>query len=223
MIQIDWEKVKDILKELMKFYLGMHKTPITADNWEELVWATLVFMYGEEKVDWSPRSHRDIDIILRVDNKDYKIALKAGTIIRDKGQEVLELSSFRLTTHEKLENKLKDAYERNNKNDFYLICGRLEETSAIEYRVYRINSKQLFPSEMLNPNLWQLDRRGKIWIFTQSQRLGFARVEIRRKMSDQLWYKIPVKYQGLEELLKVKVNRKDLGKGLIDYLKQRFK
>ncbi|MEM0050873.1 MAG: hypothetical protein QXW39_10140 [Candidatus Bathyarchaeia archaeon] len=107
-------------------------------------------------------------------------------------------------------------------NDFYLICGRLEEISVIEYRVYRIDSQQLFPAIMRDPNLWQLDEKAEKWVFTQSQSLGFTRVEIIRKMSDQLWYGIPVKHQSLKELLSIRVNKKDLGKGLMDYLKQRF-
>ncbi|MEM0325719.1 MAG: hypothetical protein QW733_01625 [Desulfurococcaceae archaeon] len=224
MSQINWNELARILEELIKFYTSIHMIPITADNWEELVWATLAFMYGEEKIDWTPRSHRDTDIIVKVNNYHYRIGLKAGVIKRNKkGQEFLELSSFRLTTYEKLEDKLQDAYNRNKKNDFYLICGRLEEASAIEYRVYIIDSQHLFPSLMCNPDLWQLDSKAKKWVFTQHQSLGFARVEIIRKMSDQLWYEIPVKHQNLKELLKIRVNRRDLGKGLINYIKQKLK
>jgi len=223
MSQINWEKVLRVLEELIRFYLGMHKSPLTADNWEELVWAALAFMYGEENVDWSPRSHRDVDIIAKINGKSYKIGLKAGIIKKDRiGREFLELSSYRLTTHEKLEDKLVDAFNRNKNNDFYLICGRLEEISVIEYRVYRIDSQQLFPDIMRNPNLWQLDEKAKKWVFTQSQNLGFTRVEIIRKMSDQLWYEIPVKHQSLKELFNIRVNKKDLGKGLMEYLKQRL-
>ncbi|MEM0296488.1 MAG: hypothetical protein QXU35_01765 [Zestosphaera sp.] len=98
----------------MKFYLGMHRSPLTADNWEELVWAALAFMYGEEKVDWPPRSHRDVDIVVKINGGSYKIGLKAGVIKRDKkGREFLELSSYRLTTYEKLKDKLEDAFNRN--------------------------------------------------------------------------------------------------------------
>lgn len=222
MSSLDWNRLSKLLEKLMIFYLHMHVNPITADSWEEIAWAALAFMYGEDRVDWKPRSHREVDIIVNLQGTKYNIGLKAGEITPVGGRRILTLSSFRLTKYDDLRDKLEDAYERNKSNHFYLICAREEQQERqrlIRYSVYKVDSKRLFPEEMRNKESWIPEPKEKpqAWVLKSdaATRLGFERVEIRRKMSDQLWYKIPVPNSilRLEELVSVNVPEKKSRKG----------
>ena len=71
-MKFDDQRFSRILRDLIRFKAGTSKVPIRAENWDELIWATLVFMFGEEKVDWDPQAHeKSVDI--KVDGVAGKI------------------------------------------------------------------------------------------------------------------------------------------------------
>lgn len=59
----DDEKFSKVLGKLIEFKSGTTRVPIKDISWEELIWATLVFMYGNDNVDWNSQSHeKSVDI-----------------------------------------------------------------------------------------------------------------------------------------------------------------
>src|SRR3989338_5715095 len=208
------KEFSEIVETLIKFKSGITKIPIKDTSWEELIWATLAFMYGENKVDWDPQSHeKSVDIRAKINSDDIGISAKGGVIKSG----ILNISSYRLTTFSTLQNKLDFIREQHTLFHFYLICARELNTkqSAVEYTVIKVSSAKLAPLEILNVKSWKTVKSG----YELKKDVGF-KARIVHKMSDQLWYSIPLDYfTGTEKLVRISIPVKDLGKGLIDFLK----
>ena len=213
------KKFSSIIKKLIEFKSGVTIVPIKDTSWEELIWATLVFMYGDNNVDWDSQSHeKSVDIKARINKRKIRISAKAGIIKNN----TLTVSSYRLTTFDKLQDKLDFIENQHNNFDFYLICAREidKANEAVNYLVIKTPSAKFAPAEMLNVKNWKRTKGG--YELNGGERL---KAKIVSKMSNQLWYSISLNYfTGGEKLISVSVPFKDLGKGLIDFLaKQKFK
>jgi len=215
-MNLDIKKFSEIIKELIKFKSGTTQVPIRAQSWEELIWATLVFMFGDDNVDWDPQSHeKSVDVKVKINDDILRISAKAGQIKNG----IISISSYRLTTFNNLKEKLKFIRIQHDNLDFYLICVREMKESNITYYVIKAKANKLAPE-------WLTDERN--WISTRSghelkDNLSFG-ARIVFKMSNQLWYSIPINYFSSNEILfKVSIPRSSLGSGLIEFLKRRFK
>lgn len=209
------KKFSYIIKKLIKFKAGVTKVPIKDTSWEELIWATLVFMYKDKNVDWDSQSHeKSVDIKVKINRVNLKISAKGGIIKNN----LLTISSYRLTTFSKLEDKLDFIRDQHKSFDFYLICAREIDkiNKVMNYFVIKAPSTKFAPSGMLNPKNWKKTKSG----YELDKGVGFD-AKIVFKMSNQLWYSIPLSYfSSNEKLISVSIPIKDLGKGLIDFLKK---
>lgn len=207
-----------VLRELIRFKASTTIIPIKAENWEELIWATLVFMFGEEKVIWNPQSHeKSVDIKAKIDGDFLKISAKAGKITKA----FLTISSYRLTTFDTLKDQLSFIKKQHDNFDFYLICAREinKAKDYIDYCVIKIDSKRLAPNWLLAEDNWQQVKTG----YELKQNFDFD-AKIVFKMSNQLWYKIPIKYFSAQEIMvKVRIPFEYLGKGLVWFLEKKVK
>lgn len=68
--------------------------------------------------------------------------------------------------------------------------------------------------EMLNPINWEEDSQA--WKLRAN--VGFG-AKIVKKMSNQLWYSIPLDFPGLEELTTVEVSKSEIGSMMREILK----
>lgn len=214
---LDDQKFSKIVQELIRFKSGITKVPIKAESWEELIWAALVFMFGgEKKVDWNPQSHeKSVDIKVKINGDALKISAKAGEIKNNK----IIISSYRLTTFDNLDDKLNFIKNQHNSFDFYLICARKIGKDSITYYVIKIPSEKMAPSWLTDKNNWTKSSQG----YNLKENLGFN-AKIVFKMSNQLWYSVPIDYfSETEKIAQVTIPLARLGKGLIKFLKKSFK
>lgn len=206
------KKFSKLLSRLIEFKSGTTKVPIRAESWEELIWATLAFMFGEKKVIWDPQSHeKSVDIKAKLNGNILRISAKAGEIKK----ESIAISSYRLTTFSKLNDMLNFIKEQHNNFDFYLICARETKKDAITYRVIKAPSVKLAPAWLIKENNWTKNKHG----YTLKDGLGFE-ANIVFKMSNQLWYSIPIDYfSPIEHIVNTTIPLEKLGQGLIEFLK----
>ncbi|MBN1383384.1 MAG: hypothetical protein JW983_00690 [Elusimicrobia bacterium] len=214
-MRLDEARFVEIVSELIKFKSSTTRIPIKATSWEELICATLIFMYGADKINWDPQSHeKSIDITFKTNGDIFKVSAKAGEI--KKG--ILTISSYRLTTFNTLNEKLNFIKKQHNSFDFYLICARAVEGNFITYNVIKAQAKRLADAWFTDNKNWSKSSGGYIL----KSGLGFN-ANICHKMSDQLWYSIPMSYFNTDEVIAhIPVNKNDLGKGLVEFLKERF-
>jgi len=215
-MKLDNERFSVIIKELIKIKSITSKVPIKAESWEELIWATLAFMFGDNKINWNPQSHeKSIDIKVKINDDILKISAKAGEIKKNR----IAISSYRLTTYGNLGDKLKFIKRQHNNFDFYLICARKLIKETITYYVIKASSDKLAPQWLTSENNWIETKNG----YELKKGFGFdARIVF--KMSHQLWYYIPIDYFSFQDrIVKIAIPLKYLGKGLISYLRNKFK
>ena len=214
-MSFDNKKFSNIIKKLIKFKSGTTRIPIKDASWEELIWATLVFMYGDKNINWDSQSHeKSVDIKAKINNVVSKISAKGGII----KENLLTISSYRLTTFNKLKDKLNFIEKQHNNFDFYLICARkINKTNkTINYLVIKTPAMKLAPPVMLSTKNWKRTKSG----YELKKGIGFN-AKIIFKMSDQLWYSISLDYfSNKEKLINISIPIKELGKGLIDFLKK---
>lgn len=213
--KIDIKKFSDIIRELIKFKSGVTKLPIVAGSWEELIWATLVFLFGDEKVEWDPQSHeKSVDIKVNINGDILKISAKGGKVKNG----VITISSYRLTTFNTLNEKLKFIKKQHDNFNFYLICLREIDKKNITYYVIKTSPKRLSPKWLVNQNNWIETKN------SYDLKDGFKfDAKIVLKMSKQLWYSIPFKYFSKKEILvKLSIPCSDLGRNLVSFLKNKF-
>jgi len=215
-MSLDEKKFSILLKKLVEFKTGTTKIPIKDVSWEELIWATLVFMFGEEKVNWNPQSHaKSVDVTVKIDGKSTKISAKAGEIKSN----AINISSYRLTTFETLEGMLDFIKSQHDEFDYYLICARQKVSEGIKYTVFKVPASRLAPPWLTDPGNW-LKTNSSYEI-----KDGFEfNAKIVFKMSNQLWYTIPKSYFSSSEIILSDffIPFDELGKGMIKFLKDNF-
>lgn len=204
------QKFSKIIGKLVEFKSGTTRVHINSTSWEELIWAALVFLYGEEKIDWDSQSHeKSVDIKANINGKVFKISAKAGSI---KGG-ILTVSSYRLTTFNNLADKLKFIKNQHDNLDFYITCSKTIQKEKIIYTILKIKPNKLAPNWMMKEGNWTKTKAG----YQLNSGFDF-KVKIVTKMSNQLWYTIPASYIKSDILKRVEISKKDLGKELIKFL-----
>lgn len=172
-------------------------------------------MFGENRVVWDSQSHeKSVDIKVQINGSLRRISAKGG-VIKDG---LLTVSSYRLTTFNRLEDKLNFIRDQHKNFDFYLICAREkdDQNKTMNYVIIKTPAGKLAPLFMLNVKNWRKTRAG----YELKRGLGFE-AKIVFKMSNQLWYKIPLDYfSAKEKLINAPVPFAELGGGLIEFLKR---
>lgn len=206
-------KFSKIIRELIKFKSGTTHIPISAASWEELIWATLVFMYGVKNVDWDSQSHeKSVDIKAKIGAKLFRISAKGGNIKNG----LVTTSSYRLTTFADLKDKLQFIKNQHKKFNFYLICVREIKKDSVVYTVIKTNPDKMAPGWMTAEENWEKTKNG----YELNKNFGFN-AKIVSKMSNQLWYEIPFGYFSNREILTVlEIPKEYLGTELIKFLKR---
>lgn len=208
------KKFSRIIEKLIEFRAGTTRLPIKDVGWEELIWAALVFMYGGKNVEWDSQSHtKSVDLKVEIDGKLLQISAKGGIIKNG----ALSVSSYRLTTFNNLSEKLKFIGNQHAHFDFYLICAREEESATtIRYSVIKVPASKFAPLWMLQMRNWKKTNGG----YELKEGLGFA-AKIVSKMSNQLWYSIPLEYFAHSEILAtISLPKESLGVGLLEFLRK---
>jgi hypothetical protein len=216
-MSIDEARFSALLKQLLTFKTSITTIPIKDVNWEELIWATLAYMYGDDKVGWDPQSHtKSVDIVAEINGELVKISAKGGEIKNG----FLDISSYRLTTYSTLSDMIEFISDQHSSFDYYLICTRQDITTNlanfVKYSVLKVRADRLSPSWFLNTNNWKETKSG----YSLKDSFPFS-AKIVFKMSSQLWYRIPFRYfTNSEAIIDFAVPKEQLGKGLINVLKQ---
>jgi hypothetical protein len=213
--RLDNQQFSEIIQALIKFRSENTTIKIGDVSWEELIWATLVFMFGKDDVGWKSASHeKSVDIRVKIGGKPLKISAKGGKI--DNG--MLILSSYRLTTFNNLNEKLKFIRNQHSNFNFYFICAKEIKDENIIYHIIKVPSKRLAPSWLTKTDNWTKTKNA----YELKKGFGFS-AKIVYKMSNQLWYSIPINYFLPEErLTTVSILFSDLGKGLMSFLEKKF-
>lgn len=206
---VDWYRFRDLATKLIEFKAKISKVPIRAESWEEVIYAVLLYM--EYEVTWEPTSHaKGVDLEIKINGEILKISAKGGKITNN---QELTLSSYRLTRFGTLPKMLEFLNKNATELDVYLVCAREEEQGSVNYHIFRILPNALVPEKALNPNNWEEGAQG--WKLKAD--VGFE-ANIVKKMSNQLWYSIPLKFSHLERLTIVKISKKDIGSTLVEIL-----
>lgn len=198
--KVNWKIFSKIAIKLIKFASEATCDPVNAGRWEEIIFYTLKGMnkkFNGEDPYWISGSHRK-GADLWTD--DVIISAKGGKI--ENG--VLSLSSYRLTSFKTLK-KMKEFVDGEGKNfDVYLCCSRKDSKDG--NRVYRlfVASSDIFLAKKLQ---WHAVSGG--WI--GKDRKGIE-VHIVKKMSNQLWMKIPIRL--CLEIGTISFTKKELGSKL---------
>jgi|GEM_PF-2478340 hypothetical protein len=214
---LDWRKFGKLVQRVIKFRAGVSKTPIKADSWEELIWAVMVTIYGQDQVKWDPQSHRKgVDLTAKINGETIRISAKATEIKRGH----LSLSSYRLTRYGQLQEMLDFIREQHTKQiDVYLVCARQEVDKGVRYVVFKIKPNNLAPEPLLMGSNWTKTKDGFVLRDDIVKKVGFS-CRIVSKMSNQLWYDIPVHALFLQQVVDIVIPEADLGQGLLHCLKE---
>lgn len=213
--KFDWPQFSAKAKALLKFASASSRAPINADRWEEVIFHVLKSMgmkYKGGEPKWEVGSHAPgADIWI----DQFSISAKAGKLSGD----TIEISSYRLTRFEEIE-VMKEFIDGEGKNfDIYLCCARLEmpaQTKRI-YRVYRIPA-DAFKAGNLSWQEISSPRAGSLPSGWRGRNEAGVTVEIRKKMSNQLWIKLPL--TSCTQLLELEIDTTDLGVALELALKE---
>lgn len=213
--KLDNQQFSKIIQALIKFRSENTTIKIGDVSWEELIWAALVFIFGEDNVGWKSTSHeKSVDIRVKIGGKLLKISAKGGKI----NNGMLILSSYRLTTFDNLNEKLKFIRNQHNNFNFYFICAKEIKGENVIYHVIKIPSERLAPSWLTEAGNWTKTKNA------YELKKGFSfDAKIVYKMSNQLWYSIPINYFLPEEkITTVSIPFRDLGRGLMSFLEKKF-
>ena len=196
---VDWNEFTREVGIILRNSSLLSQLPVAGDRWEEVLAA--VFRRMGLTVTWTAGSHRPgADIRLsQVGHKPVEISVKAGGIKarRDAAggvnRPVLNFSSYRLTTHATIEDKVAFIDADSKQIDWYLFAARKETTQTRAYQIYLAKSGIIQATKAT----WNVTQGG--W---EGQQDDGVTMKITRKMSDQLWLDIPLSLlaHGVEEI-----------------------
>jgi hypothetical protein len=212
--RVDWSRFGNAMSTLIRYRSHTTRVPINASSWEELIHAVLVYM--EHDVAWEEGSHKPgVDLAVRLNGHAIGISAKAGKLQKTG----FSVSSYRLTRFARLDEMLQFLADDAAVIDCYLICVRSERTNSIDYAVCKLSGTALVPAEFALASNWE--ETSQAWVLKDevAQRVGFS-AQIVKKMSNQLWYKIPTDLAALEMIAHLTIPRADLAKLLYEVLRQ---
>lgn len=212
-LTFNWEEFSIKLKKLFEFDCANTRVAINADRWEEFIYIVLKNMgekYEEKNPKWILGSHQP-GADMWIDK--FSISAKSGKIQNG----CLEISSYRLTRFKNIEEMKKFIDSPMGKNfDIYLCSARTDQKNGDRiYRIFLIGAN-IFQAKKLK---WKdmhlkngVDHSG--WRGTNNKGI---KVEIRRKMSNQLWMTIPLRMCNL--LFEITMSKDKMGSGADKVLK----
>ena len=103
--------------------------------------------------------------------------------------------------------------------DVYLVCARQEVDKGVRYVVFKIKPNNLAPEPLLMGSNWTKTKDGFVLRDDIVKKVGFS-CRIVSKMSNQLWYDIPVHALFLQQVVDIVIPEADLGQGLLHCLKE---
>lgn len=146
------------------------------------------------KVEWSGVNHKSTEDILLTNKTEHRLQIKSGQL--EKKGTVLKLSGYRMQKCKTLADKT----EFINKSDAILLASPCTVTHdergvTFEYKIY------LVPKEAVtgyHPGKWSKigKRGGPVNDYFQTNEFG-TRAKISPKMSQQVWWEIPIKFPVL--------------------------
>lgn len=180
LINLDIQKMKESLTQHHKQY-DFPVKDITAEN------ILVKFFEGNNyKVLWEQGSHRQGSDVFIIDDKSYGYSVKSAK--QPKNGQWLKISSYRTGKYDKLEDKKTVIRKIEEETQGYVIFARTEqkekENNIVNYYVYLIDPKVLeidsFNIESSKDGNYEGTNQYNVKIF------------IKKKMSDQVWYSIPM-------------------------------
>ncbi len=198
-LPVDWNEFTTKVGTILRNSSLLSELPVAGDRWEEVLAA--VFRRMGLIVTWTAGSHRpgaDIELSL-TGYKPVQISVKAGGIKtrRDAAggvnRTVPNFSSYRLTTHPTIEDKVAFIDADSKQIDWYLFAARKETAQTRTYQIYLAKSSIIQAKKAA----WTVTKGG--W---EGQQEEGVTMKITRNMSDQLWLDIPVSLlaHGVEEI-----------------------
>jgi hypothetical protein len=204
-LEFDWDTFSRKMKIMFDFSQKNSIVAINADRWEEFIYVVLKNMgmtYKGKDPKWTLGSHKP-GADLWIDQ--FSISAKSGNIQNGN----LVLSSYRLTRFGNLNEMVEFIDSKEGKNfDIYLCSARIDRADGGRtYKVFLVDAN-IFYARNLRWEDMHLKSGG-----THSGWRGLneegLKVEIRRKMSNQLWISIPIRM--CNELLEISISKRELG------------
>ncbi|MDO8592719.1 MAG: hypothetical protein Q7R92_03030 [bacterium] len=212
-ICFDWNKFSAKLKKLFEFDCENTRVAINADRWEEFIYIVLKNM-GEKYKGGDPKwilgSHQPgTDIWI----DKFNISAKSGNIQNNN----LIISSNRLTRFNNLDEMKKFIDSPIGKNfDIYLCSARIDQKNGDRvYKIFLVDAN-IFQAKKLQWEDTYLKNGNSHSGWRGANNKGIE-VEIRKKMSNQLWLTIPLRMCNL--LFEVTILKDKMGSGVDKILK----
>lgn len=198
--QFNWHEFKTHLDKLLSGISKNTITPINGDRWEEVIYVVLKHMNLNPK--WNLGSHKPgADLWFN----DFSISAKSGNFQNGN----LIISSYRLTRFEELEQMIEFIDSDDGKNyDVHMCCARTDfDNGSRNYKVYLLDA-HLFKATEMEWNEMQGVRAGGTTGWRGIHENGIT-VEIRKKMSNQLWLYYPLRLCNL--ITDITIQKAELG------------
>lgn len=204
-LNFDWNLFSKKLQKLFEFNCKNTIVPINADRWEEFIHIVLKNMgekYQGEKPKWIPGSHQPgADIWI----DKFFISAKSGNIQNNN----LIISSYRLTRFENLDEMKKFIDSPAGKNfDIYLCSARIDQKNGDRiYKIFLVGANIFQAKKLKWEDMYLKNGNGHSgWKGANNKGI---KVEIRKKMSNQLWLTIPLRMCNL--LFEITIKRDKMG------------
>lgn len=204
-LEFDWDTFSKKIRILFDFSQKNSVVAINADRWEELIYVVLKNMgmnYEGKAPKWILGSHKPgADIWI----DQFSISAKSGNITKEK----LVLSSYRLTRFNTLKQMIEFIDSEDGKNfDIYLCSARIDRSDGGRtYIVYLVDANIFHAKKLEWKDMYLKD--GIIHSGWRGLNEDGIQVEIRKKMSNQLWLSIPLSM--CNKLLEITIPREKLG------------
>lgn len=195
----DWDLFKVNLDKMLIGISKNTRTPINSDRWEEVIYVVLKYMNFNPR--WNLGSHQPgADIWI----KEFSISAKSGNLSNG----VLSISSYRLTRFENLKQMIAFIDNDSEKNyDIHLCCARIDNEYQRVYKVFVLENN-IFKAKDLTWGEMQGVRTSGITGWRGVHQNGVV-VEIRKKMSNQLWINYPLRL--CNQITEIKLDARKLG------------
>lgn len=212
-LTFNWGEFSEKLKKLFEFDCANTRVAINADRWEEFIYIVLKNMgekYNGKDPKWILGSHQPgTDIWI----DKFFVSAKSGNIQNGN----LIISSYRLTRFENIEEMKEFIDSPAGKNfDIYLCSARVDQKNGDRiYKIFLVDA-DVFRAKKLKWEDMHL-KNGAVhsgWRGTNNKGI---KVEIRRKMSNQLWLTIPLLMCNL--LFEITMLKDKMGSGADKVLK----
>ena len=198
--QFNWEAFKLYLNKLL---IGISKntiTPISGDRWEEVIYVILKHMNLDPV--WNLGSHRPgADLWFN----DFSISAKSGNFKNNN----LIISSYRLTRYNNLDEMINFIDSKEGKNyDVHMCCARTDFIDGSRnYKVYVLDANLFKAKEMKWEEMKGVRSPGTTgWRGIHDNGIT---VEIRKKMSNQLWLSYPLEL--CNQITDITIQKAELG------------